>query len=158
VDDDPEMVVVGYDPALTHERLSRAAWWIAQGRAFIATNPDRVCPTDRPTRLVDCGSICACLEAATGRRPEAVPGKPDPRMLKGLLARHGLAPAELAVVGDRLYTDMAMARAADALGVLVLSGEATAEEALKTAAQPNLIVPTLAEFGTLLKQALGRGA
>ena len=154
VDEAPDLVVAGFDTTLTHEKLSRAAWWIAKGRPFIATHPDRVCPTDRPTRLVDCGAICACLEAATGVAPEAVPGKPEPRMLLGILARHGLEPGELAVAGDRLSTDMAMARRAGALGVLVLSGEATAAEAARQDHQPpDLVVPTLAEFGALLKEA-----
>ena len=37
-------------------------------------------------------------------------GKPDPAMLRGILARHRLQPAEVAMVGDRIYTDIAMAR------------------------------------------------
>jgi len=156
VDDEPEIVVVGYDTTLTHERLSRAAWWIAKGRPLIATHPDRACPTDRPTLLVDCGAICACLEAATGVRPEAVPGKPDPRMLAGILARHKLKADELAMVGDRLYTDMVMAQRAGALGVLVLSGEATAESAARAVVPPGLVVPTLAELGEMLKAARRR--
>ena len=66
--DDPDAVVVGFDMTLNYDRLCRAAWWIAQGRTYIATNPDLVCPTDQPTVLVDCGSICAMLEKATGPR------------------------------------------------------------------------------------------
>ena len=64
--DAPQAVVVGFDTTLTYERLCRAAYWIAQGLPFIATHPDLVCPTDEPTVLVDCGSICAALTAATG--------------------------------------------------------------------------------------------
>ena len=63
----PEAVVVGFDTTLTFDRLCRAAWWISRGLPFIATHPDLVCPTDEPTVLVDCGSICAALTAATGR-------------------------------------------------------------------------------------------
>ena len=59
VDDDPEAVVVGFDDMLTHERLSRAAYWIGRGLPFVATHPDRICPTDQPTLLVDCGAVCA---------------------------------------------------------------------------------------------------
>ena len=50
---------------LQYDRLCRAAWWASQGIPYIATNPDRVCPTDQPVVLVDCGSICKCLEHAT---------------------------------------------------------------------------------------------
>jgi NagD protein len=145
--------VVGFDLTLTYARLCRAAWWIKQGKPYFATNPDRVCPTDQPTVLVDCGSITAALEKATGRAPLAVMGKPDPAMLRGILRRHSLDSRNLAMVGDRLYTDMAMARRTGSLGVLVLTGETTAAEARKYSPAPDIIVPTLAEFGDLLRQA-----
>ncbi|HEX2101106.1 MAG TPA: HAD-IIA family hydrolase, partial [Candidatus Synoicihabitans sp.] len=79
--DEPDAVVVGFDLTLSYPRLCRASWWVQQGKPYIATNPDRVCPTDQPTVLVDCGSICAAIEQATGRRPDIVLGKPDPQML-----------------------------------------------------------------------------
>ncbi len=148
----PDAVVIGFDTTLTYPRLCRAAWWIKQGKPFIATNPDRVCPTDQPTVLVDCGSICAALTTATGRTPDAVMGKPDPTMLRGILERHQLQPAQLAMVGDRLYTDMEMARRAGALGVLVLTGETTAAEAAASDI-PSLVVRDLAELGELLHTA-----
>ena len=149
----PDAVVVGFDSTLTYPRLCRAAWWIKQGKPYFATNPDRVCPTDQPTVLVDCGSICASLEAATGRAPSAVMGKPDPGMIRGILHRHSLAPENLAMVGDRLYTDIVMAHHAGALGVLVLTGEATAVEAAKFSPAPDLIVADLAELGAHLRAA-----
>ena len=76
--------MVGFDTTLSYARLCRAAWWIKQGKPYFATNPDRVCPTDEPTVLVDCGSICAALREATGRAPAAVLGKPSPAMLRGI--------------------------------------------------------------------------
>ena len=103
--------------------------------------------------LVDCGAVCAALDAATGRKPDAVLGKPDPLMLHGLLERTGLRPEQLAMVGDRLYTDMAMANYAGALGVLVLTGEATADEAAAHQPPPDLVVKNLAEFGEQLRVA-----
>lgn len=151
--DEPDAVLVGFDLDLNFARLCRAAWWIKQGKPFIASHPDRICPTDEPTVLVDCGSICAALTAATGRGPDAVPGKPDPRMLRGLMHRHGLQPDQMAMVGDRLYTDMAMARRAGVLGVLVLTGEATAAEAARHEPPPDLVVAGLGEFGEQLQIA-----
>ena len=67
-DAEPDAVVVGFDLSLTYPRLCRAAWWIQQGKPYFATNPDRVCPTDQQTVLVDCGAICAAL---TSRRQAA---------------------------------------------------------------------------------------
>jgi HAD superfamily hydrolase (TIGR01450 family) len=56
-EDEPDAVVVGFDTGLVYRRLCRAAYWIKQGKYFIATHPDRICPTDQPTVLVDCGAI-----------------------------------------------------------------------------------------------------
>ncbi len=151
--DKPDAVIAGFDTELVFARLCRAAYWIKQGKPFIATHPDRICPTDAPTVLVDCGSICAALEKATGRAPDVILGKPDPCMIRGILRRHALAPENLAMVGDRLYTDMAMARRAGALGVLVLTGETTEAEAKKHSPPPDLTVSNLGEFGALLREA-----
>jgi NagD protein len=151
----PDAVLVGFDLNLTYRRLCRAAWWLTKGKFFFATNPDRVCPTNEPTVLVDCGSIAAALERATGRIPDAIPGKPSPAMLQGILDKKSLAPESLAMVGDRLYTDMEMAHRTGALGVLVLTGEATAKEAGAHIPRPDLVVPTLKEFGGLLNMCRG---
>ncbi len=148
----PEAVVVGFDTTLSYDRLCRAAHGIASGLPFLATHPDLVCPTDEPTVLVDCGAICACLTAATGRHP-VVLGKPEPSMLWELCERHDLAPGEVAMVGDRLYTDMAMARRAGTLSVLVLSGEATAEDAAAMDDPPDLIVADVGELGERLERS-----
>ncbi len=154
-DDQPDAVIVSIDTGLAYRRLCKAAWWIKQGKPFIATHPDRVCPTDQPTVLVDCGAVCACLTAATGVKPLAVLGKPDPAMLTGILARHSLQPSQLAMVGDRLYTDMVMAHRAGALGILVLTGEATETDVTACSERPDLVVPSLRELGELLSAAHG---
>ena len=163
-DDVPDVLVVAFDMTLEYSRLCRAAWWASQGVPYVATNPDRVCPTDQRTVLVDCGSLCKCIEHATGRRPDIMLGKPDPNMLKGILDRHGLQPDEIAMVGDRIYTDTAMAHNAGAFGVLVLSGETTLETAEAVAEDvrtnpapeffpPDLICRDIKELGELLLMA-----
>lgn len=157
--DVPDLVVAAFDMSLVYSRLCRCCWWASQKDAdgaysipLIATNPDWVCPTDQPTVLVDCGSICACITAATGRKPDLVIGKPNPDILYGVLNSEGLRPEEAAMVGDRLYTDVQTALNAGALGVLVLSGETTAEVA--AAADPDVLVcQDIEEFGNLLEEA-----
>ena len=151
--DEPDGVLVGFDTELTFPRLCRAAYWISHDKPFVATHPDRVCPTDQPTVLVDCGAICAALKEAAGRGPDVVLGKPDPCMLRGILHRHALVPGQLAMVGDRLYTDMAMAHRAGAFGVLVLTGETTAAAAVKYSPAPDLVASGLAEFADRLWEA-----
>ena len=153
--EDPDAVVVSFDTTLTYEKLCRAAWWVSRGLPYIATNPDRVCPTPDPTILVDCGSICRCIEEATGRAPEAFAGKPDRRMLEPILHKTGLEPAEVAVVGDRIYTDIALARNSGAFGVLVLSGETDAGMAAQSPIKGDLTVGNIGEFGMMLEEASG---
>lgn len=151
--DIPDAVVVGFDKTLTYPRLCRAAWWISQNILFVATNPDKVCPTDQPVILVDCGSICASLEHATGKAPDIVIGKPHPRMLDGILQRYGLNPSQIAMVGDRIYTDIRMAHDAGTLSVLVLSGETTIETVSNAELKPDIITNDLEEFGQMLQMA-----
>jgi NagD protein len=74
-------------------------------------------------------------------------------MLDGILQHHSLQPQEVAMAGDRIYTDVLMAHRARALGVLVLSGEATLADAQQAEPPPHLVAPTLAEFGRLLAEA-----
>jgi len=93
------------------------------------------------------------IVVVAGRRPDVVLGKPDPCMLRGILHRHHLRPEQLAMVGDRLYTDMAMARKAGALGVLVLTGETTKSAAALHSPPPDLVVSGLTELGERLRDA-----
>ncbi|MGV8136993.1 MAG: HAD-IIA family hydrolase [Mangrovibacterium sp.] len=152
-DDEPDAVVIGFDPALSYARLTRAAWWIRKKKLYLATNPDYVCPTDQPVVLVDCGSICAALEKATGRVPDVVLGKPDPEMLQGIKRGNGLKQDEIAMVGDRIYTDLLMAQRANALGVLVLSGESTLEDVDAAGFLPDIVTDSIESFGELLAQS-----
>ena len=152
-DDVPDVVVVAFDKTLQYERLCRAAWWVSQNVPYIATNPDRVCPTDQPVVLVDCGSICECIAHATGRRPDITLGKPDPNMLSGILGRFGYEADEVAMVGDRIYTDIEMAHNAGAFGVLVLSGETTLEVCDAAPKQPHLVCDSIEVLGELVREA-----
>ncbi|MFA6593415.1 MAG: HAD-IIA family hydrolase [Bacteroidales bacterium] len=165
-DDVPDVLVVAFDMTLTYPKLCRAAWWASQGIPYIATNPDKVCPTDQKTVLVDCGSLQKCIGWATGRYPDIVLGKPDPTMLYGIMKKRGLRSDEIAMVGDRIYTDTAMAHNAKAVGVLVLSGETTLQTALGVAEEvktnphpefypPEVIVRDIKELGELILRAKG---
>lgn len=153
VEDEPEAVVVAFDTGLTYERLCRTAYWISRGGPYLATHPDVICPTDAPTVLVDCGAICACLNAATLRQPDQVLGKPNPEMLWPIAARYGLAPSQVLMVGDRLQTDILLAVQAGALGCKVAN---PAEDGLYDRAvtcRPDLRVAHLGELHARLAAA-----
>ena len=149
----PDCLIVAFDTTLTYPKLCHASWLASEGIPYIATNPDRVCPTDLKTILVDCGSLCKCIEHATGRTPDVVIGKPNPDMLTGICFREGLKPEEIAMCGDRIYTDVATAQNAGGLGVLVLSGETTLQTAMGNDPQPDITAENIAEFCELLKEA-----
>jgi NagD protein len=155
VEEQPDAVIVGFDNHLTYGLLCRTAYFIKQGLPYIATHPDRICPTNEPTVLPDCAAICALLETATGRKPDAIPGKPKPALIEEIMTRYALAPDQTAMVGDRLYTDVRMARDAGVLAVLTLTGEANAAEAasLPESQRPDLIIKNLADFAKQLTAA-----
>ena len=149
--DRPDALIVAFDTTLQYDRLCHAAWLAQQGLPYIATNPDRVCPTDQPTVLVDCGSLTTCIEYATGRKPDLVIGKPNPDMLSGIMYRYNLQPDEVAMCGDRIYTDVATAQNAGGMGVLVLSGETTKETALNIDPMPDITCRDISVLGDLLE-------
>lgn len=139
--------MLGFDLSLTYEKLKTACSLIRKGLPFIATHPDFNCPTPEGP-IPDCGSMIALITASTGISPKII-GKPYPQMIEALQAKYGLEnPETVAMVGDRLYTDIKMANAAGILSVLVLSGESQFEDAkiAKPEEQPDLIVKNIGEI------------
>lgn len=154
--DRPDVLIVAFDTTLAYKRLCRAAWWASKPDIpYIATNPDWVCPTDEDTILVDCGSICKAVEGASGRKPDIVIGKPNPAMLWCIRDKYGLESDEVAMIGDRIYTDVAAGRNAGGLGVLVLSGETSLETALDSDPVPELTAADISVVADLLLRAHG---
>ena len=146
---EPEIVVLGYDTEITYGKIAAASIHLHNGVPMVVSHPDVVCPSPEGG-LPDTGAYMAMFEAATGVKPIHVCGKPQPGMILHKIEALGLNPARCAMVGDRLYTDMAMATRAGVKGVLVLSGEATEEDvaALPDDAEqrPNLIVQSVDEL------------
>ena len=152
--DRPDVLVVAFDTTLVYSRLCRATWWASKlDIPYIATNPDWVCPTDQEVILVDCGSLCKAIEGACKRQPDVVIGKPNPNMLLCIRDKMGLQSDEIAMAGDRIYTDVATAQNAGSLGVLVLSGETTLETAIANDPQPDITALNVMEFANLLVEA-----
>jgi HAD superfamily hydrolase (TIGR01450 family) len=115
----PLAVVQGWAPELAWPLLAEAAYALATGLPWIATNTDRTLPTDRGVAPGN-GSFVALLSGVVGRSPDAVAGKPSPALLSLAVSRAG-ATRPLAV-GDRLDTDIAGANAAGLPSLLVLTG------------------------------------
>ncbi len=150
VDEAPDLVVLGFDTTLTYARLAQACTLIRQGVPWIATHPDINCPV--PGGFIpDAGAIAAAIVASTGVQPQMIIGKPNPYIFQEALARLGTPSTATAMVGDRLYTDIAGARRTGLVAILVLSGETMLADLETAVTQPDLIFPSVHE----LAQALG---
>jgi HAD superfamily hydrolase (TIGR01450 family) len=115
------MVVVSWDRTFDYDKLERAFHAVRGGARLVATNPDPFCPGPGGGQP-DCAAMLAAIEACTGAKAEAVVGKPSSSMAAAVIERLGLEASEVAMVGDRLATDVRMAREAGMVAVLVLSG------------------------------------
>jgi HAD superfamily hydrolase (TIGR01450 family) len=145
-----DAVLVGFDTTLNYAKLDGACSHIRSGAPWYAANPDKVCPLPGGRVLPDCGAIIAFLETCTGTSPAKIIGKPDTAMVEMVLARYGYRREEVAMVGDRIYTDMAVARNAGILCVGVLSGESTLKEIIHSGVKPDLIVDHLGDLADFL--------
>jgi HAD superfamily hydrolase (TIGR01450 family) len=149
-----DLVVASFDRTFDYAKLNAAYRAIRlHGARLVATNPDPYCPTP-DGGLPDCAAMLAAIEACTGARAEAIAGKPSRHMAAAVLERLGTgAPA--AMVGDRLATDMAMARGAGMVGVLVLTGATTPADvaACDPAHRPDYVI---ADLSGLLPRAKAR--
>jgi HAD superfamily hydrolase (TIGR01450 family) len=144
-----EALIVTYDTELTYDKLKNAARLLQQNPRlqFLATHRDLVCPTEYGY-IPDCGCILSALELTTGRKPTVVFGKPSPLLIEGIKDLY--ETSEMAVVGDRLYTDEELANNLGCDFICVLSGETTREhiEDLPEGVFPTLIVKDLGELET----------
>lgn len=142
-------VCVGFDTTLTYAKLDRAVHFLRRGAAFVAANPDWVCPMPADEVLPDCGSICAMLTAASGAKPFYI-GKPNRSMVDIISKMTGVPNRRICCVGDRLYTDIAVAVNAGAQSVLVMSGETTPDILAESETKPGWVMADVAELGRCL--------
>ena len=148
--DTVDVGVQGFDTELVYEKLDKACHFLRRGAKFIAANPDWVCPMPNDEVLPDCGSICALLTAATGVKPEFI-GKPNRNMVDIISHKTGVPNENICCVGDRLYTDIAVAQNAGAVSVCVLSGESSMDDINAAERKPDYVLKNVAELAQILK-------
>lgn len=122
-----DYVVLGFDKNLNYQRLWDAHELILAGVNYIATHPDLICPLSNGRSQPDAGAIIELLAASTGKRPLII-GKPSLLTVNYILSKYDFKKSETAMIGDRLYTDMKMAKNAAITAVLLLSGESKKED------------------------------
>jgi NagD protein len=135
----PNYVVLAYDLTCTFDKLDKASRYVRRGVPFIATHADNnwmIGPDDyRP----DVGALAAAVTASTKIEAKFI-GKPNIEMINAFLRRLGLSKDKVAIVGDRLDTDIRMGYENDILNFLVLSGKTKKEELKDSVYQPSFVV------------------
>ena len=149
LEDDIDCLLMGFDTELTFKKLEDACILLNRGVDYIATNPDFVCPTWYGS-VPDCGSVSAMLFNATKRRPKFI-GKPQPEMALLAVEKTGFKREQTALIGDRLYTDIACGVNAGVNSVFVLSGEGTLEDLKTSDVKPDYIFKDIKEILEFIK-------
>ena len=149
----PDYAVLGFDTTLEYSRLCVFCDYLADGVPYWATHPDMVCPMKEGRSIPDAGSFMLMIEGATGRTPSFVAGKPNPSMVEMVLEKMGLDHSEVAVMGDRLHTDIMCAKNAGVYSICVLSGEATLDDiaALSEAEKPDYVFDSIQDVYELIR-------
>jgi phosphoglycolate/pyridoxal phosphate phosphatase family enzyme len=136
-----DYVVVGLHEDFHYQELRTATQAVRAGAVIFAPNRDPVFPM--PDGLwPGSGSILAAVETAGASRGIAI-GKPELPMFE--MALRKVPPgARVAMVGDRLDSDVAGGKRAGVDTVLVLSGSTSAEELEASEIKPDHVLPDLA--------------
>jgi len=122
----PAAVVVGMDRSFTYRSLAAAQAAVLAGALYVATNDDATFPTTDGL-APGAGAIVAAINASTQREPVLV-GKPGLALAEVLATVTGIPAEETLFIGDRLTTDVAMAKEAGMTAALVLTGVTTEED------------------------------
>ncbi len=158
ISEDPEeidIVIASYDRTFEYRKLQIAfdAIWFYKRAMLVTTNPDRYCPFPGGRGEPDAAAIVAAIEACTGTKCQVNVGKPDPIMLETVMGLIGLDAKECVMIGDRLYTEIRMAKGAGIPSAVVLTGETT-EDDLAGEPEENLPDYTLERIDQLVPRGL----
>lgn len=142
---DPDIVLLAYDTELTYKKLAKTVTNLATAKHYYATHSDINCPA-APVYLPDVGSFIALIEKSTGKTPETVFGKPFTHMGEAIKEKFSLPADEIAVVGDRIYTDIMFAKNNGFTSVLVLSGETALDDYEKNNVKADAVLGSIKDM------------
>ena len=143
-DEDPDIVLLSFDRELTYEKINKGYMFIKRGAEFIATHPDDLCPTEDDYD-VDIGAFIAMYRYLLNKEPLVI-GKPNRLLLDMAASEMGIPADSIAMVGDRLYTDMKMAFDNGLESILVLTGETSMEDLRDSPVRPTYILDSVADI------------
>jgi HAD superfamily hydrolase (TIGR01457 family) len=151
VQEDPELILLGFDTTLTYRKLWKMCDYAAAGLPYIATHPDINCPTENGF-MPDIGAMIAFIATSTGREPDMVVGKPNRLIVDMVSNKYNIQHEDMVMVGDRLYTDIALGKNAGIATVLVLSGETRLDDLPASPHKPDFIFKNLKELSISLTE------
>lgn len=149
--DNPDFAVLGFDTTLTYEKIRKLCDLVSAGVPYIATHPDINCPTEDGF-MPDAGAMMAMIAASTGKQPDVIIGKPHAPIVAALTTRMNLPIEAFCMVGDRLYTDIALGKNG-LTTVLVLSGETKPADLLDAPYTPDAIFDNLSGLAAALQSS-----
>jgi HAD superfamily hydrolase (TIGR01450 family) len=145
-------VVVSGHRGFDYGELVTAKRALERGAALFATSHDPTMPYPGG-ELPGTGAVLAAVETASGRRAE-IAGKPERHLFEMALESLGCsfsgpdnekeqARGRVAMIGDRVSSDIAGGHAAGLATILVLSGTTSREEAAAADPAPDFVVEDL---------------
>ncbi|ARU93390.1 HAD-IIA family hydrolase [Tatumella citrea] len=140
-DINPDFVIVGETRSFNWEMMHKAAFFVAGGARFIATNPD----SHGRGYVPACGALCAGIERISGRSPFVV-GKPSPYIMRAALNKMHAHSEDTVIIGDNLRTDILAGFQAGLKTILVLSGVSQATDVNNMPFRPDWIFPSVADI------------
>jgi glycerol-1-phosphatase len=136
-----DVVVVSGHPGFDYGELKAAKFALDRGARLFATSHDPTMPYPGG-ELPGTGAILAAVEAASGRSAE-IGGKPERHLFEMAIEAIG-GEGRLAMIGDRVSSDIEGGRRAGLETILVLSGTTSREEADAAEPRPDHLLENLA--------------
>lgn len=136
-----DVVLVSGHRGFDYEELLTATLALQRSAALFATSHDPTLPMPGGA-WPGTGAVLAAVETASGATAE-IGGKPESHLFE--MARKRIAAAKrVAMVGDRVSSDIEGGRRAGLETILVLSGATTHEEAARAKPRPDHVIDNLA--------------
>lgn len=126
-DVNPDYVVVGETNNYNMSSILKAVKLLQNGAQLIGTNSDLTGPGKDGVIVPACRALVAPIELATGKQAYYL-GKPNPLMMRCGLGLLGCDEDDVAIIGDRMDTDIVAGIESEIDTVLVLSGVTKQED------------------------------
>ncbi|MGI6239831.1 MAG: HAD-IIA family hydrolase [Christensenellales bacterium] len=143
-DMNPDYVVVGETSSYSYEKILKAAALVRKGAKLIGTNPDITGPIENGIAPAT-KALISPIEMTCARKAYFV-GKPNPLMMKHAQKKLGIPPTDIAIIGDRMDTDIIAGIESEMDTVLVLSGVTSRESMREYPYRPSYVLSGVGEI------------